>query len=178
MPSTAKRRTGVLFIRSQLTPMRDDVCLDKLRFQDFGKLSQFRGYCSSNHRSIILTEASKVASQFGLNSWRDTRVTDRKQTTGLRFLTVNHSPPASLLTRGTKYCSKWGTECSWQMFLKDSTALSLTTVSSTVARDSRGGRRQWTNSCPPTRGVKLPNCSAQSEKYFILIVNGICQEGN
>ena len=36
------------------------------------------------------------------------------------------------------------------MFLSESTALSRTTVSSTVARLSNGGKRQWTNSFPPT----------------------------
>jgi len=53
-------------------------------------------------------------------------------------LDVNQSPPARRFTRGTKYCSRsWG-EWRGAICLRDSTALSLTTVSSTVAKLSRG----------------------------------------
>ena len=57
-------------------------------------------------------------------------------------------------------------ECCSAMILRDSTALSLTMVSSTVARDSRGGRRQCTCSLPPTRGVKVPSCSARASSTW------------
>ena len=49
-----------------------------------------------------------------------------------------------------------------EVYLNESTALSLTIVSSTVARDSRGGNRQFTCSAPPTKGVNVPSCSANA----------------
>ena len=52
---------------------------------------------------------------------------------------MNQSPTANLLTRGTKCVSKSSLLCSSQILRRESTALSLTTVSSTVANDSRGG---------------------------------------
>lgn len=54
---------------------------------------------------------------------------------------MNQSPLASRFTRGSKWTSRSTGECSWEIFRRDSTALSLTTVSSTVARLSRGGCR-------------------------------------
>ena len=48
-------------------------------------------------------------------------------------------PPASLLSSGTKWFSRSLGECCAAIFLSESTALSLTTVSSTVARLSSGG---------------------------------------
>ena len=47
-------------------------------------------------------------------------------------------------------------------YLNESTALSLTIVSSTVAKDSNGAKRQFTCSAPPTKGVKVPSCSAKA----------------
>ena len=51
-------------------------------------------------------------------------------------------------------------------YLKESTALSLTIVSSTVAKDSSGGKRQFTCSAPPTNGVNVPSCSAKASKTY------------
>ena len=84
----------------------------------------------------------------------------------------------NLLTRGTKWVSRSSRLCCSAIVRRLSTAwytignalsskdylptLSLTMVSSTVARDSRGGRRQCTCSFPPTRGVKVPSCSARA----------------
>ena len=54
---------------------------------------------------------------------------------------VNQSPVAKRFTMGTKWVSRSLGECSSESFLRLSTALSLTTVSSTVAKLSRGGYR-------------------------------------
>ena len=53
--------------------------------------------------------------------------------------THRHWPPARRLTRGTKWFSRSDWLCWAAMFLSDSTALSRTTVSSTVAKLSNGG---------------------------------------
>ena len=52
------------------------------------------------------------------------------------------------------------------MYLNESTALSLTIVSSTVANDSNGAKRQFTCSAPPTNGVKVPSCSAKARSTY------------
>lgn len=71
-------------------------------------------------------------------------------------LDVNQSPPARRCTSGTKCCSKaCGVWCA-ATARSDATALSRTTVSSTVAKDSSGGSRQCANSPPPTKLMKLP----------------------
>ena len=75
---------------------------------------------------------------------------------------VNQSPWVNLLIRGTKNLSIWSELWSAAIFLSDSTALSLTTVSSTVARLSKGVKRICAYSAPPTRGVNDPNCSARA----------------
>ena len=77
--------------------------------------------------------------------------------------------------------------------LKLSTALSLTIVSSTVARLSRGGSKQWTCSFPPTwsmfyykvffsinfyQGGECTQLFSQGQQNFIFIINGVCQEWN
>ncbi len=49
------------------------------------------------------------------------------------------SPAERRLTRGTKWFSKSDGECWAAIVRSESTALSRTTVSSTVARDSKGG---------------------------------------
>jgi len=52
---------------------------------------------------------------------------------------VNQSPDANLLRSGIKYVSRSAALCCSEIRRSDSTALSRTTVSSTVASDSRGG---------------------------------------
>lgn len=52
---------------------------------------------------------------------------------------VNQSPDANRMTRLTKWFSRSVGECNTAIWRSDSTALSLTTVSSTVANDSNGG---------------------------------------
>ena len=91
---------------------------------------------------------------------------------------INNLPWANRLTRGTKLLSKSSAEWSAHIFRRDSTALSRTTVSSTVAKLSRGGNKQWTCSEPPTSGVKLASCSASASKtssssYMVSVKNGI-----
>jgi hypothetical protein len=53
-------------------------------------------------------------------------------------LEVNQSPVDRRLTKGTKCASKSATECWTEIARRESTALSRTTVSSTVANDSSG----------------------------------------
>lgn len=52
---------------------------------------------------------------------------------------MNQSPDARRWTKGTKCASKSPGLCCPEIARKESTALSRTTVSSTVASDSRGG---------------------------------------
>lgn len=69
---------------------------------------------------------------------------------------VNQSPMASLFTNGTKCCSRsWGV-CRAATCLRLSTALSLTTVSSTVARLSSGCFED-TISIPIPHGTQIFN---------------------
>lgn len=67
---------------------------------------------------------------------------------------ISYVPEANLCNSGTKCASKsWGL-CCCATARNDSTALSLTTVSSTVAKDSKGGNKQWACSGPPTSATK------------------------
>ena len=71
-------------------------------------------------------------------------------------------PPESRLTRGTKWFSRSDVECSLAMFRSDSTALSRTTVSSTVARLSRGG---WNYTGKVRKNVSLVTTSTIHFQY-------------
>lgn len=83
-------------------------------------------------------------------------------------LDVNQSPPANLCTNGTKYCSRACGVCWAATARREATALSRTTVSSTAARDSKGGRRLWANSPPPTKWMKLPEIFCMELIYQIV----------
>ena len=78
---------------------------------------------------------------------------------------VNQSPDASLCTAGTKCAVMPSDVIAAPTLHADSTAFSLTTVSSTVERFSRGARRQWTCSGPPTLEMRLPISSAIASRH-------------
>lgn len=94
---------------------------------------------------------------------------------------MNQSAFESRMVRGIKYSSTCRSDNCSQILLRDSTAcfsqncikrhisfpfhtLSLTRGSSIAARFSRGAKRQWPCSGPPTYSMKFPSSSANAVK--------------
>ena len=66
------------------------------------------------------------------------------------ILEVYHSFDAKRTIKGTKYSTKCSDGIEIIIFSIEATAASLTDVSSTAARISRGERREYRHSIPPT----------------------------
>jgi len=73
---------------------------------------------------------------------------------------VNQSPDARRWTKGTKCASKSTGVCCPEIARNESTALSRTTVSSTVASDSKGGCNKIQTPCPVVTNHGSLRCHA------------------
>ena len=89
---------------------------------------------------------------------------------------MNQSPDARRWTKGTKCASKSTGLCCPEIARSESTALSRTTVSSTVAKDSKGGCNKIQTPCPVvTNHSSLCRHADETTGYHHCHFDVICQ---
>jgi len=100
------------------------------------------------------------------NGWKRKNYTYKLQSTIIQYMVRTKAFIISVeqhnltFTKGMKYSTKSLSLICNPILHSDSTALSLTQVSSTVQSISKGGSNTWACSTPPTKGMNTPNSSA------------------